>query len=153
VTLREGDALWALGAVVVVLQGRRLAARAVDQVAHRVERPLQGQVLDPLHLLRAHKRSQQLQDGMAGVIAIVKISCSPSHLAAGSLPTLTYGTAANAGTQYHCCSVAPRCQHLPAEALFAGRLQALQCVQLALLDVQRRVRPHALLAEHVVAAV
>lgn len=61
-TLQEGDALWALGAVVVVLQGRRLAARAVDQVAHRVERALQGQILDPLHLLLTHQRSQQLQD-------------------------------------------------------------------------------------------
>jgi hypothetical protein len=69
-TLQEGNALWALGAVVVLLQGGRLAARAVDQVAHGVEGALQGQVLDPLHLLRTHQRSQQLQDAMAGVTTI-----------------------------------------------------------------------------------
>lgn len=51
----------ALRAVVVVLQGGRLAAGAVDEVGHLVQRPLQRQVVDALHRPRPEQRLQQLQ--------------------------------------------------------------------------------------------
>lgn len=47
--------------MVLVLDGGRLAAGAVQEVCHAIQRPLEVQILDALQLLLAQQPPQQLR--------------------------------------------------------------------------------------------